>query len=68
MAAVNSQMQKVLPVAAEKEILSEEKIQALLLEAEQRLLKKSVELSKIDGEDNDVLTLVEEPKVETRVR
>lgn len=67
MAAVRSKIQDGLPVA-DKEVLTDEKIQSLLLEAEQRLLNQSLEISRVDANDNDLLTLAEEPKVDTRVR
>ncbi|EAS37213.3 rRNA processing protein Fcf2 [Coccidioides immitis RS] len=68
MVAVDSPMQECLHPGDAEEILSEEKIQALLLEAEQRLLKQAAENNKAEAEGEDQLRLLEEPKVEARVR
>ncbi|KAI1924579.1 dTDP-fucopyranose mutase [Ophidiomyces ophidiicola] len=59
-------LQPLLDIGDDK-ILSDDKIQALLLEAEQRLLQKSAETNKGDNADNGHLSLVETPKSETRV-
>ncbi|EEP78323.1 hypothetical protein UREG_03169 [Uncinocarpus reesii 1704] len=54
--------------AQAREILSKEEIQALLLEAEQRLLRNSSDNSKVETEQADHLALTEKPQPEARVR
>ncbi|WEW61859.1 dTDP-fucopyranose mutase [Emydomyces testavorans] len=61
-------MQKSLQTEDENEPLSDEQIQALLVEAEQRLLKKFAEDNQREVEEKDHLSLTEKPKAETRVR